>query len=151
MTVPRPDLAAIHAEMNRARPEFHDLVANSSPNDLARLSNGTRWTNRELLFHMLLGYLVTRNVLALVKTVSRLPASTQRGFAAMLDGATRPFGQVNYWGSRAGGRMSAHAECSDGSTESCRRCTGTCNTRAARRSNAVWPFPPIGTRTSPTR
>jgi len=60
MTVPTPDLATIHAEMERARGEFHALIAKSSQADLARLSNGTRWTNRELLFHMLLGYLVTR-------------------------------------------------------------------------------------------
>jgi hypothetical protein len=53
MTVPTPDLATIHAEMERARAEFHALMAKSSPAGLARLSNGTRWTNRELLFHML--------------------------------------------------------------------------------------------------
>jgi hypothetical protein len=79
MTVPTPDLATIHAEMERARGEFHALAANSSPADLARLSNGTRWTNRELLFHMLLGYLVTRNVLPLVKIVSRLPPPSGTG------------------------------------------------------------------------
>jgi hypothetical protein len=49
MTVPTPDLATIHAEMDRARGEFHALIAKSSPADLARLSNGTRWANRELL------------------------------------------------------------------------------------------------------
>jgi hypothetical protein len=107
MTVPTPDLATIHAEMDRARGEFHALIAESSPADLARLSNGTRWTNRELLFHMLLGYLVTRNVLPLVKIVSRLPTSVRRGFAALLNAGTRPFDQINYWGSRAGGRALA--------------------------------------------
>jgi hypothetical protein len=104
MTVPTPDLATIHAEMERARDEFHALIAKSSPADLARLSNGTRWTNRELLFHMLLGYLVTRNVRPLVKIVSRLPTPVRRGFAALLNTGTRPFDQINYWGSRAGGR-----------------------------------------------
>jgi hypothetical protein len=104
MTVPTPDLATIHAEMERARGEFHALIAKSSPADLARLSTGTRWTNRELLFHMLLGYLVTRNVIPLVKIMSRLPAAARRGFAALLNTGTRPFDQINYWGSRAGGR-----------------------------------------------
>jgi DinB superfamily len=105
MTVPTPDLATIHAEMERARGEFHALIANSSPADLARLSNGTRWTNRELLFHMLLGYLVARNVILLVKIVSKLPIPVRRGFAALLNAGTRPFDQINYWGSRAGGRV----------------------------------------------
>jgi hypothetical protein len=104
MTVRAPDLAMIHAEMERARGEFQALIAKSSPADLARLSDGTRWTNRELLFHMLLGYLVTRNVTPLVKIVSRLPIPVQRGFAALLNAGTRPFDQINYWGSRAGGR-----------------------------------------------
>ena len=104
MTVPTPDLATIHAEMERARGEFHALIAKSSPADLAWLSNGTRWTKRELLFHMLLGYLVTRNVIALVKAVSRLPTPVQRGFAATLNAGTRPFDHINYWGSRAAGR-----------------------------------------------
>jgi hypothetical protein len=105
MTVPTPDLASIHAEMERASGEFHALIAKSSPADLARLSNGTRWTNRELLFHMLLGYLVTRNVIPLFKLVSRLPTPVRRGFAAVLNTGTRPFDEINYWGSRAGGRV----------------------------------------------
>ena len=104
MTVPTPDLATIHAEMERACGEFHALVAKSSPADLARLSHGTRWTNRELLFHMLLGYLVTRNAIPLVKIVSRLPTPVRRRFAALLNAGTRPFDQISYWGSRAGGR-----------------------------------------------
>jgi DinB superfamily len=104
MMVPTPDVAMIHTEMERARSEFHALVGTSSPADLDRLSHGTRWTNRELLFHMLLGYLVTRNVIPLVKMVSRLPAPVQRAFAALLNAGTRPFNQINYWGSRAGGR-----------------------------------------------
>jgi len=52
--------------------------------------------NRELLFHMLLGYLVTRNVIPIVKIVSRLPTPVQRGFAAGLNAGTRPFDQINY-------------------------------------------------------
>jgi hypothetical protein len=53
---------------------------------------------------MLLGYLVTRNVIPLVKIVSRLPTPVRRGFGALLNVGTRPFDEINYWGSRAGGR-----------------------------------------------
>jgi len=94
----------IHHEMQRAQGEFHALLGCASLEDLARATNGTRWTNRELLFHMLFGYLITRNLLVVVKLVARLPKPAQRGFAALLNAGARPFHQVNYWGSRAGAR-----------------------------------------------
>jgi len=95
----------IHAEFDRARAEFRQLVEAAGPAEFARRSNGTRWTNRQLLFHMLFGYLITRNLLLIVKAVSRLPTPVQRGFAALLDAGTRPFHLINYWGSCAGARF----------------------------------------------
>lgn len=105
MTGTAPDIATIHAEMNRAQAEFQDLVKRSTRADLVRPSNGTRWTNRELLFHMLFGYLITRNLRLIVKIVSRLPAPIQHRFASALNATTRPFHQINFWGSRLGGRV----------------------------------------------
>lgn len=89
----------------RARREVHELIETASTGDLARRSDGTRWTNRQLLFHMLFGYLITRNLLVLVKIVGRLPAWFGGGFAAALDAGTRPFDRINYWGSRFGGQV----------------------------------------------
>ena len=105
MTESAPSRRVIHDEMERARREFHALLEHASSADLARATNGTRWTNRELLFHMLFGYLITRNLLIVVKLVTRFPQPAQRGFAALLNVAVRPFHQINYWGSRAGGRV----------------------------------------------
>jgi hypothetical protein len=99
-----PTRGEIRAELERARLEFRNLVQRSAPEDLARASNGTRWSNRELLFHMVFGYLITRNLRYLVKIISRSPRPVQRGFAAVLNRATRPFHVINYWGSRIGGR-----------------------------------------------
>lgn len=105
-TAPRsPSHAEVHAELDRALDEFHGLIAGATTADLARSSAGTRWTNRELLFHMLFGYLITRNLRFIVKLMSRAPARIQAGFAAVLDAATTPFDRINYWGSRAGGRV----------------------------------------------
>ena len=104
MVVPEPELAAIHAELERARTEFRELIEASTSTALARPSAGTRWTNRELLFHMLFGYLITRNLRFVVKFVSRLPDAAQTRFAATLNAATGPFHRVNYWGSRVAGR-----------------------------------------------
>ena len=45
----------IHAELRRTQADFHDLVARASAQDLRRRSDGTRWTNRQLLWHMVFG------------------------------------------------------------------------------------------------
>jgi hypothetical protein len=76
-----------------------------TPADLDRPSNGTRWTNRELLFHMLFGYLVVRRLLPMVKGLGLLPPGASRPFAALLDTSTTPFEWINYAGSVAGGRV----------------------------------------------
>ena len=100
-----PPRGDIRDELDRARAEFRALAAESTPADLRRRSNGTRWTNRELLFHMVFGYLVTRNLRYLFAVMSRAPERIQHGFAGTLDAATRPFNLINYWGSRFGGRV----------------------------------------------
>ena len=51
---------AIRLELERARRSFHGLVSNADDEDFGRPSNGTRWTNRQLLFHMMFGYLIVR-------------------------------------------------------------------------------------------
>jgi hypothetical protein len=105
VTGTRPDRAAVHAELERVRSEFRRFVADASAKELGRGSDGTRWTNRELLFHVLFGYLVTRNLRVLVKVIGRLPEPAQRMFAALLNAGTTPFNWINFWGSRAGGRV----------------------------------------------
>ncbi len=44
-------------EMEEARERFRQLLADAPLDDLRRSSDGTRWTNEQLLFHMLFGYL----------------------------------------------------------------------------------------------
>ena len=99
------DRAAVRAEMDQARADFRRLVSNAAPADLRRPSDGTRWTNQQLLFHMLLGYLITRALLILARIFSRLPGAASRAFARLLDSAQRPFNLVNFLGSRAGARL----------------------------------------------
>ncbi len=99
------ELAAVRAEMEQARLDFHRLVSEAAPADLRRPSQGTRWTNRQLLFHMLFGYLVVRALLVLVRVFGRLPDAASRAFASLLDSAHRPFDLINYLGSCAGARV----------------------------------------------
>ncbi len=105
MVEPALARAAVHAELDRVRSEFHALVAGATAHDLQRKSEGTQWTNGQLLFHMLFGYLITRNLRLIVKLMSRAPDPVQRGFAATLDCASRPFHRINYWGSCAGASL----------------------------------------------
>ena len=99
------DREAIYEELRRARVTFRRLVEEASPGDLARGSSGTRWTNQQLLFHMLFGYLLTRPLIVLAGTFVRLPESASRVFAGLLDEVTGPFHWVNYVGSCAGARV----------------------------------------------
>lgn len=99
----RVDRQGIHEDLERARTLYHDLVSRARPEDLRRRTAGTRWTNRQLLFHMFFGYLVVRRLLRLVRLVGRLPEPVGRGFARVLDAGARPFHTVNYLGSCGGG------------------------------------------------
>lgn len=97
------DRAAVHRELDEARVTFHRLLSEADEADLRRPSDGTRWTNRQVLFHMLLGYLILRALRLLVLLFGRLPDRVSRSFARLLNAATRPFNAINYLGSRLGG------------------------------------------------
>jgi hypothetical protein len=99
----------ITAEMERVRIDFHDIIASATSAELRAPSDGTKWTNEQLLFHMLFGYLLVHNLLPLVKMLARLPRPISRAFAATLNAGTRPFHVVNYMGSLGGARVLGHS------------------------------------------
>ena len=99
------DRAAVRAEMDQARHDFRRLVGDATPADLRRLSDGTKWTNQQLLFHMLFGYLIVRALLVLVRIFGLLPDGASKSFARLLDAAHKPFDLINYLGSCAGARI----------------------------------------------
>jgi hypothetical protein len=92
----------IRAEMERTRATFQRLLDEASERDMCRLSRGTRWTNEQLLFHMLFGYVVVRALRPLVRGFGLLPDGVSRVYARLLNAASRPFHTINYWGSRLG-------------------------------------------------
>jgi hypothetical protein len=99
--------AKVHEELERARRDLHALVERSAPDELGHRTVGTRWTNGQMLFHMLLGYLVVRTLLRLVRTMGRLPDAVSLAFAAVLNAGSRPFHVVNYLGG-CGGALVFH-------------------------------------------
>lgn len=97
------DSTEVISEMQRAQADFHQLISEASADDLRCRSNGTRWTNRQLLFHMVFGYVIVRTLLPLVHVLGRLGYS--RRFAAALNACRRPFHLINYLGSCGGGQI----------------------------------------------
>ncbi len=61
------------------RADFDTLLDRVTPAELRRRTHGTRWTNRELLFHMEFGQRITRVFIPLIggfpvcRVVPRLP------------------------------------------------------------------------------
>lgn len=92
------DKQLVHDELERTRADFHHLLGTATAADLARPTNGTRWNNEQLLFHMLFGYMVVGALLGLARLFGRLPSRVSRGYARLLNAAARPFDVINYLG-----------------------------------------------------
>ena len=82
--------------MEQARKEFRRLLDGATAADLRRPSDETKWTNQQLLFHMLFGYLVVRALLPLTRLFGRLPGGASAAFARLLDRVRWAFRLVNY-------------------------------------------------------
>ncbi|MGY4646938.1 DinB family protein [Mycobacterium sp. URHB0021] len=95
------DRVGLAADLEDARVEFHRLLGVTGPDDWSRPTLGTRWTNEQLLFHMVFGYMVVHRLLILVKVFDRLPDAVSRSFARVLNAAAIPFDAINYYGSSA--------------------------------------------------
>jgi hypothetical protein len=99
------DISDIDANMQRVAADFNELVGSATRSELRAKTNGTKWTNEQLLFHMLFGFLLVRTLLVLVKGFSRLPDAVSRVFAALLNAGTRPFHAINYLSALPGGTV----------------------------------------------
>ncbi|MGV1009908.1 MAG: DinB family protein [Dermatophilaceae bacterium] len=97
--------ASIAREIRDAGGDFRGLVDQATTAELRGRTIDTKWTNDQLLFHMLFGYLVVRTLLWLVRGFSRFPDRYSRRFAQALNAATRLFHVVNYLGSLYGARV----------------------------------------------
>jgi len=94
----------IHDELRQRRETFHAILESSTASQLRQPSNGTRWKNEQLLFHMLFGYIVVVALIRIIKVLGLLPPPTTKPFALLLNASSRPFDAINYGGSRLGAR-----------------------------------------------
>jgi hypothetical protein len=90
------DIRDIDVDLEGVAADFRDLLDSATRAEFRAPTNGTKWTNEQLLFHMLFGFLLVRALLFLVKGFGRLPGSVSRVFASALNAGTRPFHVVNY-------------------------------------------------------
>jgi hypothetical protein len=95
------DRAALATDLERVRADFHHVLDLAGEDEWDKPTAGTRWTNEELLFHMVFGYMVVQRLLRLVRLFGRLPDLVSRRYAAVLNAATSPFDVINFYGSRA--------------------------------------------------
>jgi hypothetical protein len=102
------DRQAVHDELIRVQDDFHRLLAQANADDLSRRTVGTKWTNEQLLFHMLFGYIVVRALLPLVGLFGRLPPGFSRVYAGSLNAMARPFDLINYLGPCVGVHVYGH-------------------------------------------
>ena len=52
----------IYAELDRVRDDYRALLDSATVAELRQPTDGTKWNNEQLLFHMLFGYLLVRNL-----------------------------------------------------------------------------------------
>jgi hypothetical protein len=102
------DRQEILGEFERARSDFHRFLDGASKDELSRRSNGTRWTNEQLLFHMLFGYILTRALVIIARLFWRLPDGASRRFSQLLNAGNTPFHVINYLGSCGGALVLNH-------------------------------------------
>jgi DinB superfamily len=99
------DRRDIDAELERVTADFHRLLDSATSAELGMPTDGTKWTNKQLLFHMLFGYILVRILLPLVKVFGQIPPAASRTFAAILNAGTRPFHALNYLSALPGGTV----------------------------------------------
>lgn len=95
------DRAAVSREMEQARLAFETLTVAATPADLGRRANNTRWTNRQLLFHQVFGYLIVRTLMPLASAHPG-PTRLEPPILRRPERYAQPFHVINYLGSCAG-------------------------------------------------
>lgn len=98
MEQPRIDRSSIADDLEGHRADFHRLLTLVGHDEWSKPTSGTEWTNEQLLFHMVFGYMVVQRLLILARILGRLPEWVSRGFARTLNAAARPFHRINYYG-----------------------------------------------------
>ncbi|MFF2028708.1 DinB family protein [Arthrobacter sp. NPDC058192] len=95
----------VRADLLWIAADFREIIESAPADELDLPSAGTRWTNRQLLFHLVLGQNIALAGMPLLGLFSRLPSSASRNWSRVLDACTGPYNWVNWAGSAAAGQV----------------------------------------------
>jgi len=95
----------ISAELETARTKFHSLVNSLSEQEFQKQSLNPGWTNGEILAHMTFGFIIVNVLLPMARLWGKLPKSSSRWFAWLLNAFTGPFNWINALGARGQGKF----------------------------------------------
>jgi hypothetical protein len=99
----------LRSDLEAAQQEFYDMVASISEQSWAKPSDNPGWTNGQLLFHVLLGFILVLPLAGIMVFFGHLPAVCSRIFAAILNFSTPLFNRINAVGPRAGASLVGRA------------------------------------------
>jgi hypothetical protein len=95
--------ATLRAELESARVVFHLLLDSLSDAELMRRSHNPAWTNKQIMFHIALGFFLLPGLSLVGLVFGRLPRHFSRAFAHLLNDLTGPFNAINAAGAYGGG------------------------------------------------
>jgi DinB superfamily len=101
--------ACLRSDLEAARGEFHAMVASISEREWTAPSQNPGWTNGQVVFHILLGFILVVPLARLLVFFDHLPALCSRIFAGILNLSTPLFNRINAVGPRAGARLLGRA------------------------------------------
>lgn len=96
---------AIYQELETTRAQFHSLLDSLSEEDFQKQSLNPGWTNGEILAHMTFGFIVINVLLPMARLWGKLPKSSSKWFAWLLNAFTAPFNWINALGARGQGKV----------------------------------------------
>lgn len=100
-----PDTDPVRVNLLWIAADFRSIIQSARADELDLPSRGTRWTNRQLLFHLVLGQNITLSGIPLFGLFSILPAAASRGWSRLLDACAGLYNWVNWAGSAAAGQV----------------------------------------------
>jgi len=95
----------LRADLELARQEFHNLIGSIPEQAWNEPSHNAGWTNGQLVFHILLGFILVRPLFVLLVLFGQLPDTFSKFFAGILNFGTPIFNQINAIGPRFGARL----------------------------------------------
>jgi hypothetical protein len=97
--------AQLRADLEGSQREFHALIDSLPEHGWTAPSHNPGWTNGQLLFHILLGFILVGPLASLLMVFGHLPRVCSKVFAGSLNFSTPLFNRLNAIGPRVGARL----------------------------------------------